>query len=607
MNTLLIYPPQWFPTSPYLACGILTGQLKGAGYTAKTWDLNVEFYNDILRADYLSDCLKQAKQFLDSQRLVCTHASDSTAFFACMQKVGEERRKIIASYLERNVKKVQDTIAEIEEAVCVFKNRDRFYDPEQFYRAKDIVKSALEIASLPYAPARIQVDNYISNPVLSYDFADTDFQCREPQLNMFLPYFEKKLEAYDFSDYDLIGISITDLSQIIPGFTLACLLKEKTHSKICIGGNYIYKIAADLKVIPKVFEKYCDYLLLGDGEKSIVELAAHIDGTLDIERVHTLVYRDEDGVVHSNEPTPPMNLDAIYYPDFEGFDFEKYFSPEVIIPVQLGKGCYWGKCTFCDFYTGQQKFDIKSVEHAVDEVEYLSEKYHTPFFNFVDECVPPKFYNAFAKEVMRRGLKIYYYSFARLEKGFTREVLQNLYDSGARFFMWGYEAESQRVMQLMNKGVDLKERKRILQDSADVGLWNLCTFLLGYPSETPEELQATIDVIYDDTIVDSCTPSNFALKKNSILKDHLEEATITDVQSNGEMHLSYSYHSSVTTMEEIKRNRNAFEKQFLIDTADRLFPHTFTETDNILMYLAHHGKAFVKNYRLQYKKQLPFE
>ena len=56
----------------------------------------------------------------------------------------------------------------------------------------------------------------------------------------------------------------------------------------------------------------------------------------------------------------------------------------------------------------------------------------------------------------------YFYSFARLEKAFTPEVLKNLYDAGARFFMWGYEAESERIMKLINKGIDLSYRKKIL-------------------------------------------------------------------------------------------------------------------------------------------------
>ena len=598
MKILYVSVPQWFPVSPYLACGLLAGQAKAAGFQADTFDFNIAFFNDILTEDYLRQSLRRARAFSARPVLSCDEA-DRDRFGKKLGDTAAVRGNLISAYLDRSAARAEETLCEIGAAVDVFRDREQFYDPEKLFWAKDVVDAALDIASLPFAPARIRIDNYIANPVFTYDFADVDFQSRSADVNMFLPYFEKKLASMDLSGYGLIGLSVTDLSQIVPGFTLARLLKRKTNAKICLGGNYIYKIAADLKKIPAVFRDYCDYLLIGDGETASVELCEHVAGMRAVTDVHSLIYADGNGNIRENETAGLLRLDAVSYPDFDTYDFSRYFSPEVVIPVQLGKGCYWGKCTFCDFYTGQQKFDMKSVSRAVDEVEYLSAKYATPFFNFVDEAVPPAFYNAFAKEVLRRGLKIYFYSFARLEKAFTPEVLQNLYNAGARFFMWGYEAASERVMQLMNKGIDLSRRKQILRDAADAGLWNLCTFLLCYPSETPEELQATIDVIYDHELVNTCTPSNFALKKNAILKDHASEASITDFEANGELHISYRYHSSVTTMEEIKRKRNAFERQFLIDTADRLWPHTFTDSDYLLMYLARYGRDYVKNYRLQ--------
>ena len=136
------------------------------------------------------------------------------------------------------------------------------------------------MASLPYVPSRIMIDNFIANPVMTYDFADVDYQCKNDDMNMFLPYFEQKLSEKDFSVYSLINISITDLSQIVPGLTLARLLKEKTDAKICLGGNYIYKIAPDLKKIPAIFSEYCDFFIVGDGEIASVELAEYICHTI---------------------------------------------------------------------------------------------------------------------------------------------------------------------------------------------------------------------------------------------------------------------------------------------------------------------------------------
>ncbi len=600
MNVLLLSVPQWYPASPYLAGALLVGQLRRHGFSADYRDLNIEFYNDILTQKYLSSCLDRARE-ISEQPL--PSACDLPPAFADKLLQTYENRKYLIDLFLRGSTNLQDITERTERAVSVLKTKD-FYDPEKFYQAKDILQGALEIASLPYLPASIRMDNYISSPFFTYDFADVDFQCGENSVNMFLDYFEQKLKKTDLSKYDLIGISVTDLSQIIPAMTLARMLKKMFHAKICLGGNYIFKIAADLRRFPKVFDEYCDFLLVGDGETAVLELAEYLAGKRELQNVHSLTYKAPDGSVCCSEMSPALHLDAVAFPDFDDYDFSLYFTPELILPVQLGKGCYWGKCTFCDFYTGQQSFDMKSVCRAVDEVEFLSRKYNCTHFNFVDEAVPPAFYFAFAQEILRRKITVRYYSFARLERAFTPQVLQTLYDSGARFFMWGYEAESARVMRLMNKGIDVFARKTILRNAVAAGLWNLCTFLLCYPTETQEELASTIDVIYDQSIVDTCTPSNFALKRNAILKDHTEDAAITTFVENGDLHISYKYQSSVTSMEEIKNKRNAFERQYLRDTADRLFPHTFTECDYLLLYLSKYGRAYVKNYRLQYRKKL---
>lgn len=603
MKTLFASVPQWYPVSPYLAGALLAGQLKKAGFEADTHDFNIDFFNDILTKDHITESLDKAKAFIadESQNIEDICASDDIKIK--LRKTEQTRRKIISDYLKDNNSDIDYIINNIDDAVRVFKSED-FYNPEMLYKAKDIITSALDIASLPHIPSRIMLDNYIANHFFTYDFNDVDYQCTHEAVNMFLPYFENKLKNTDLSGYELICISITDLSQIVPGFTLARLLKKYTDAKIAIGGNYIFKIEGDLKKFPLFFEKYCDFLSIGDGETAIIELAEYIEGKRKIEDVHSLIYKDSDGNVKTNQKAPCLKLDEVAFPDFDSYNFSKYFSPETVIPVQLGKGCYWSKCTFCDFYTGQQSFDMKSVLRAVDEVEYLSKRYNSKLFNFVDEAVPPKFYNEFAKEVKRRGLEIYYYSFARLEKAFTKEVLCNLYESGARFFMWGYESESERIMKLMNKGIDINFRKKILQDSRDAGLWNLCTFLLGFPTETSQELQSTIDVIYDHDLVNTCTPSNFALKKNSILKDETDTVGITDFSENGELHISYKYLSNTQTMEEVKAKRNDFEKKYLEDTRDRLFAHSFTESDSILMYLVKYGRDHVRDYRLSYKRKI---
>lgn len=606
MKTLLMMPPQWYPMNPYLSMAQLIGQLKAKGFEAEAYDMNIEFFNDILTKDNVLRFASSAKAFAEgfmteiaangySAEKFNTYSPDIRTKLARFQMIGE--------YMAKNGGRIEETAERIDDAVAVMKDKERFYEPELHFEAKDIIKDALEIISLPFLPSRIMLDNYIANPFYSYDYDDIKRQCTDRSLNMFIDYYEKKLEETDFSSFSLIGISICDLSQVVPGLTLAKMLKEKYSAHITLGGNYIYKIRNDLKNIPEFFDIFCDSLQIGDGETAVITLAEAVSGRRDISEVYSLLYKNEEGVITATAVSPLLDMDKIEFPCFDGYDFSKYFSADIVMPVQLSKGCYWGKCTFCDFYTGQQCYDTKSVSRAVDEVEFLIEKYGFRHFAFVDEAVPPAYYNKFALELIRRNVKINFYSFARLEKGFTPEVLKNLYDAGACFFAWGYEAHSPRIMKLLNKGVDVDFRLELLENAKAVGLWNHCTFLLSYPTETPEETEATKNVIRNRELINSCTPSNFALKKNAILHDMAEDMGIKNIVNNGEFHVSCNYEMAGMQTTDIKRNRMEFQMDFLEKTKDSLWSLTFTDTDHLMLYLAKYGTKWVYDYKLSYVKR----
>ncbi len=606
MQTLLIMPPQWYPMNPYLSLAQLTGQLKAKGYNATAFDINIEFFNDILTKEKVLSFADGAKAFVaDFMKEIEEKGYSAEKFGTYSPEIKTKlaRFQMISEYMAKNGDLITETAENIGDAVAVMKDKERFYEPETHFRAKDILKDALEIASLPFLPSRIMLDNFIANPFYTYNYDDIKTQCYDRSLNMFIDYYEEKLEEMSFDEYSLIGISICDLSQVVPGLTLARMLKERCSAHITLGGNYIFKIRNDLKNIPEFFGLFCDSLQIGDGELSLVSLLECIEGKREMSEVYSLIYKDKNGEIKTNAEAPLLDMDKIEFPCFDGYDFSKYFSADIVMPVQLSKGCYWGKCTFCDFYTGQQCYDTKSVERAADEVEFLIDKYGFRHFAFVDEAVPPAYYNRFALELIKRNVKINFYSFARLEKGFTPEVLKNLYDAGACFFAWGYEAHSPRIMKLLNKGVDVDYRLELLENAKAVGLWNHCTFLLSYPTETPEETEATKEVIRNRELINSCTPSNFALKKNAILHDMADEMGIKNIVNNGDFHVSCNYEMSGMKTGDIKRNRMEFQMDFLEKTKDSLWSLTFTDTDHLMLYLSKYGTKWVYDYKLQYVKR----
>lgn len=604
MKTLFIIPPQWYPMNPYLSAAQLIGQFKAKGLEAEALDLNIEFFNDILKKETVLEAAEKAKSFFASFAPEVEKNGYCEENFASYSRELQTKLLRFVAYTDfmKSGLNAEEIADKIEEAVSVMKDPDKFYDPEKLFWAKDMMKDALKIISLPYMPSRIMLDNFIANPVYSYNYDDIKLQVNDPELNMFHTYFKDKVTAEKFAEYDIIGISIFDLSQVIPGLTLAKYLKEQTNAHITLGGNYVYKIRDSIKTIPEFFDVFCDSVQLGDGEIAAVKLAEAIRDNGPLSEVYSLLYKDENGTVQVTETAPLLDMDALVPPSFDGYDFSQYFSADTVLPIQLSKSCYWAKCTFCDFYTGQQCFDIKSVETAVNEIEALVEKYGIRHFIFVDEAVPPKYYDKLATEIINRNLKIYFYSFARMEKAFTKEVLQNLYNAGARMFSWGYEAESERIMKILNKGIDCSYRKTLLRNAMEVGLWNQCTFLLGYPGETPEETEATKKVIWDRELIHSCTPSNFALKKNALLISETDEAGIKNVTDNGDFHISCNYIVDGKATVNIKKDRMDFQLDYLKKTADSLWSLDFTDTDHILLYTSKYGAEWVRKYRLKYKK-----
>ncbi len=604
MNTLFVIPPQWYPMNPYLSGAQLVGQLKAKGYKAETRDLNIEYFNDVLKKENVIEAARKAETFYNS------FLEEFNAEGYCEEKFSSYSRELqtkilrfvaYQEFIESGIS--AEYVAEkVEDAVSVTKDKARFYDPEQLFEAKDILKDALRIISLPFMPSKIMLENFIANPVYTYNYDDIKLQANDSGLNMFVEYFDKKIKAEDFEKYDVIGISIFDLSQIVPGMTLAKYLKERTKAHITLGGNYIYKIREAIKTMPEFFDIFCDSVQLGDGEIAAVRLVEVLQRGESLSNAYSLIYKDENGIIKETESAPLLDMDALAPPCFDGYDFDLYFSADTVIPMQLSKSCYWAKCTFCDFYTGQQCFDIKSVKTAADEIQSLVDTYGFKHFIFVDEAVPPKYYNQLATEIIDRGIEIYFYSFARMEKAFTKDILQNLYNAGGRFFCWGYEAESERIMKILNKGIDCSNRKKLLEDAKSVGLWNHCTFLLGYPGETKDETESTKNVIRNIDLVDSCTPSNFALKKNAIMMNETEEAGLENIKDNGDFHISCNYVMNGKETRNIKKERMDFQLDFLKKNADRLWSIEFTDTDHILLYTSKYGAQWVRDYRLKYKK-----
>jgi len=242
--------------------------------------------------------------------------------------------------------------------------------------------------------------------------------------------------------------------------------------------------------------KELDCVVIGEGEKTIVEIADNfIDRNKGLADVKGIAFRDNGNVIVNPQQELIKDLDSVPFPARHLVPFESYSTTkEKSSDMVTSRGCVFS-CGYCSssLIMGR-KFRTRSPENVVDEVEYLIEKYKLEKIAFMDDTfmLNKRRANAIADEINNRGLDIGFVASSRVDM-VDKNLLEKLRSAGLNTLYYGVESGSQRILNLMKKGITLKQAETAVRSAKDVGIEVLTSFILGFPGETSEEIDKTID------------------------------------------------------------------------------------------------------------------
>lgn len=604
-TTVLIFPPQWTPQNPHFAITQLSGHLRSHGWKVKVKDLNVEFYDHVLTPEFLEytrNRLAMNYDFLLTQARLKSMMGDKSL------DANIEAMRLLAmdDFARENGHLLDRLPGLILDAKETLRDPRRFYNPMLLLDAFFAIDKALEMISLPFHPARISFNDFVQ-PHLLLATAHLIQHASDRSSNLFYNFLESKIPEILEMNGNLIGVSINSFSQVLPGLTLAMMLKKAVGDRavVNVGGNFFGRVKDTLQKRPEFFENFCHCLSMGEGERQTLAMVEELAGGGGFARVPDVLYytpgkAGKKGKVKYTFPQEPEKLDNIGFQDLEGLPLPLYFSPDLVLCMQSSKGCYWGKCTFCDTDFGIKK-DIKKLDRLLDEMTYLREKYGVRHFEFIDESIRPSYMREMAQQIKARGLDVRWFSNGRLEEEFTGELLHKLHDGGLTMVLWGFESGSRRILDLINKGIDQDGRYEILKNSSQAGIWNFAYIFFGFPGETREEAGQTIDAIVEhNDVIDSYGRSIFTLGKHSLLCIDAKKYGIFDIVEDME-ELSTNLHYKTTT------GMNDDEIDEMMKECTKVCSQAYDFTlwyylryrENIHLYLSKYGKDYVKNYKVQ--------
>ena len=323
-----------------------------------------------------------------------------------------------------------------------------------------------------------------------------------------LPILEERLKEVQPK---LVLISVPFPGNLYSAFRCAQFIKKYyPQIKTAMGGGFPNTELRDLKD-KRVFE-FFDFITLDDGELPVELLHYNVCHS---ERSEVSLYKrtfliENNEVVYKNSTIrSDYKQSDVGTPDYSDLLLNDYISViEIANPMHslwsdgrwnkltMAHGCYWGKCTFCDISLDYIKlYEPIAAKTLVDRMEEIIAQTGETGFHFVDEAAPPALMREVALEILRRKLTVSWWTNIRFEKSFTADLCLLLKASGCIAVSGGLEVASDRLLELIQKGVTVEQVAQVTRNFTEAGIMVHAYLMYGYPTQTVQETIDSLEMV----------------------------------------------------------------------------------------------------------------
>ena len=341
---------------------------------------------------------------------------------------------------------------------------------------------------------------------------------------------------------DVVAVTAPFPGNVYGAFRMARTIRAAApNATLILGGGWVNTELRSLRD-PRVFD-YFDYVTLDDGERPLLNLLIRLGGR-QAALVRTYVRKGTEVVLDNDLTQHDIPQRDTGIPTYDGLPLDQYVSVmEMLNPmhrfwsdgrwnkITLAHGCYWKKCAFCDVsldYIG--RYDRPGEDIVMQRIRALIAETDETGFHLVDEAAPPAGMRALAKRLIDEKLSITWWGNIRFEKAFTPELCRLLAAAGCVAVSGGLEVASDRLLELMQKGVTVEQVARVTRAFSDAGIMVHAYLMYGFPTETAQD---TIDALervrqlFAAGCIQSAYWHRFAATAHSPIGLHPEEYGIT--------------------------------------------------------------------------------
>jgi len=328
------------------------------------------------------------------------------------------------------------------------------------------------------------------NPPLA-SFSFEDYVHRTDELTQWI------LDHVDWRSYDIIGFTL-NYGQLLPSLAIAQKIKELAPEKIIVLGGSRTVDSLGINVL-RAFE-YVDFIVSGDGEEALTRLASDYQN---YETIPHVIYR-KGNQIYYNRSEQGIDLHSVPTPSYDAFYQQLTAAPEEIrrffqyygrLPVEISRGCWWNQCTFCNLNIQHPCYREKPVSRIIQEIRWLSERYHMMDFQLIGNPLPKTDYRALFEKLRDLGRDFSFFVEARAGQ-LTSDDYTLMRDVGFTVIQTGIESFSSNYLRKMNKGARVIDNIAALKFCKENSIKNTYNLLVRYPNEEPVDFEETKKVVH---------------------------------------------------------------------------------------------------------------
>ncbi|MDR4506729.1 MAG: B12-binding domain-containing radical SAM protein [Candidatus Brocadiaceae bacterium] len=293
---------------------------------------------------------------------------------------------------------------------------------------------------------------------------------------------------------DLVGITVMT-PKVASAFTVASLVKKYNRNCTVVFGGPHATLRPD-EILRNSMD--VDFVINGEGEEVFLELVNTLrEKTGSFDDIGGLSFRREGKNVHNETRTFINNLDELSIPDREALLGSRTYTSEDMGLLMGSRGCPYS-CSYCATQIWSKKVRYRSIANILEEIKQVQYRFGTHQFTFKDDSfsVNRKRVIEFCNQLISADIKVKWDCNTRVDL-VDLELLQIMKRAGCNSIKVGVESGSERILKLINKGITLERIKTAAHLFKKAGIHWTTYFMMGIPTETREDIEKTLDLLYD--------------------------------------------------------------------------------------------------------------